>query len=151
MSQLAWGKPTIEFTTSTKGAPGESWTAIDTPKEDTTKLTPTAGTEKTATEEGGELVDSRTGKNTFQFEFDLFVKKGGKRPFDDVDGYISGEYAFRLKPEDDENEGFQIDRSTVRCEESYAAADGKLLHYVVKVLKPASGKSVKPYTASTSA
>lgn len=150
MSQLAWGKPTIEYATSTKGTPGDAWTTIDTPKEDTTKLTPTAGTEKTATEEGGELVDSRTGKNTFQFEFDLFVKKGGKRPFEDIDGYISGEYAFRLTPEDNENEGFQIDRATVRCEESYAAADGKLLHYVVKVLKPATGKSVKPYTASAS-
>lgn len=145
MSQLSWGKPTIEFTTSTKGAPTESWKAIDTPKEDTTKLTPTAGTEKTAIEEGGELVDSRTGKNTYQFEFDLFVKKGATRPFEDVDGVISGEYGFRLTPEDDENEGFQIDRSTVRCEESYSTADGKLLHYVVKVLKPATGKSVKPY------
>lgn len=151
MSQLAWGKPTIEFATSTKGAPGDAWTAIDTPKEDTTKLTPTAGTEKTATEEGGELVDSRAGKNTFQFEFDLFVKKGGKRPFEDTDGCIAGEYAFRLTPEDEETEGFQIDRSTVRCEESYASADGKLLHYVVKVLKPASGKSVKPYTKVTPA
>lgn len=150
MSQLSWGKPTIEFATSTKGVPADQWTAIDTPKEDTTKLTPTAGTEKTATEEGGELVDSRTGKNTFQFEFDLFVKKGSTRPFSDVDGAISGEYAFRLTPEDEENEGFQIDRSTVRCEESYAAADGKLLHYVVKVLKPAQGKSVKPYTKTAS-
>lgn len=150
MSQLGWGKPVIEWASSTKGAPGENWTAIDTPKEDTTKLTPTAGTEKTATEEGGELVDSRTGKNTFQFEFDLFVKKGASRPFDDVDGVVSGEFAFRLTPEDEENEGFQIDRSTVRCEESYAAADGKLLHYVIKVLKPASGRSVKPYTKTKS-
>ena len=57
MSQLSWGKCTIEKATSTKGTPAEQWTAIDTPKEDTTKLTPTAGTEKTATEEGGELVD----------------------------------------------------------------------------------------------
>lgn len=147
MATLSWGKCGIEFTTSVKGAPTESgWKAIDTPKEDTTKLTPTAGTEKTATEEGGELVDSRTGKNTFQFEFDLFVKKGSTRPFEDVDGMISGEFAFRLTPEDEETEGFQIDRSTVRCEESYSTADGKLLHYVVKVLKPASGKSVKPYT-----
>lgn len=151
MSQLSWGKCTIEFATSTKGTPAETWKAIDTPKEDTTKLTPTAGTEKTANEEGGELVDSRTGKNTFQFEFDLFVKKGGTRPFEDNDGMISGEYAFRLTPEDEETEGFQIDRSTVRCEESYSTADGKLLHYVVKVLKPATGKSVKPYTKNNPA
>lgn len=150
MSQLSWGKCTIEKATSTKGTPAEQWADIDTPKEDTTKLTPTAGTEKTATEEGGELVDSRTGKNTYQFEFDLFVKKGGTRPFDDVDGVISGEHAFRVTPEDEECEGFQIDRSTVRCEESYSTADGKLLHYVAKVLKPATGKSVKPYTKTAS-
>lgn len=150
MSQLSWGKCTIEKATSTKGTPAEPWTAIDTPKEDTTKLTPTAGTEKTATEEGGELVDSRTGKNTYQFEFDLFVKKGGTRPFNDVDGVISGEHAFRVTPEDEECEGFQIDRSTVRCEESYSTAEGKLLHYVAKVLKPATGKSVKPYTKTAS-
>lgn len=150
MSQLSWGKCTIEKATSTKGTPAEQWTAIDTPKEDTTKLTPTAGTEKTATEEGGDLVDSRTGKNTYQFEFDLFVKKGGTRPFEDVDGVIAGEWAFRLTPEDEETEGFQIDRSTVRSEESYSTADGKMLHYVVKVLKPATGKSVKPYTKTVS-
>lgn len=150
MSQLSWGKCTIEKASSTKGTPAEQWTAIDTPKEDTTKLTPTAGTEKTATEEGGDLVDSRTGKNTYQFEFDLFVKKGGTRPFEDVDGVIAGEWAFRLTPEDEETEGFQIDRSTVRCEESYSTADGKMLHYVVKVLKPATGKSVKPYTKTAS-
>ena len=149
MSQLSWGKCTIEKATSTKGTPAEQWTAIDTPKEDTTKLTPTAGTEKTATEEGGDLVDSRTGKNTYQF--DLFVKKGGTRPFEDADGVIAGEWAFRLTPEDEETEGFQIDRSTVRCEESYSTADGKMLHYVVKVLKPATGKSVKPYTKTNPA
>jgi hypothetical protein len=150
MSQLSWGKCTIEKATSTKGTPAEQWTAIDTPKEDTTKLTPTAGTEKTASEEGGDLVDSRTGKNTYQFEFELFVKKGGTRPFEDIDGLIAGEWAFRLTPEDEETEGFQIDRSTVRCEESYSTADGKMLKYVVKVLKPATGKSVKPYTKTAS-
>ena len=96
------------------------------------------------------MVDSRTGKNTYQFEFDLFVKKGGKRPFEDNDGVISGEHAFRVTPEDEECEGIQIDRSTVRCEESYSTAEGKLLHYVAKVLKPATGKSVKPYIKTAS-
>ena len=40
----------------------------------------------------------------------------------------------------------QIDRCTLRVEESYTAADGKMLHYVAKCLKPAAGKTVKPYT-----
>ena len=99
-----------------------------------------------ATEEGGEIVDSRTGKNTYLFEFDLFVKKGKERPFEDNDGIIAGEHAFRLTPEDEDCEGLQIDRSTVRVEESYSTADGKMLHYVVRCLKPATGKTVKPYT-----
>ena len=146
MSILSWGKCLIEHSTSTNGAPGTDWTAIDTPKEDTTKLTPSAGTEVNATEEGGEIVDSRTGKNTYLFEFDLFVKKGKERPFEDNDGIIAGEHAFRLTPEDEDCEGLQIDRSTVRVEESYSTADGKMLHYVVRCLKPATGKTVKPYT-----
>lgn len=148
MSILSWGKCKIETTPSVSGAPGESaeWVEIDTPKEDTTKITPTAGAEKTATEEGGDLVDYRRGKNTYVLEFDLFVKKGVTRPFTDDDGVISGEYAFRITPEDDTCEGAQIDRSVVSVEESYSTADGKLLHYVAKCLKPATGKTVKPYT-----
>lgn len=146
MSILSWGKCLIEHSTSTDGAPGTDWTAIDTPKEGTTKLTPSAGTEVNATEEGGEIVDSRTGKNTYLFEFDLFVKKGKERPFEDNDGIIAGEHAFRLTPEDEDCEGLQIDRATVRVEESYSTADGKMLHYVVRCLKPKTGKTVKPYT-----
>lgn len=148
MAVLSWGKCKIETTPSTNGAPTtpESWEALDTPKEDTTKITPTAGTEKTATEEGGELVDVRYGKNTYTLEFDLFVKKGGERPFEDSDGLIAGEHAFRITPEDEECEGAQIDRSVVRCDESYSTADGKMLHYVARCLKPKTGKTVKPYT-----
>lgn len=153
MSILSWGKCKIETTPSVDGAPGASaqWKAIDTPKEDTTKITPTAGTEKTATEEGGELVDVRYGKNTYAFEFDLFVKKGMQRPFEDNDGLITGEHAFRIIPEDEECEGAQIDRSAVRCDESYSTADGKMLHYVAKCLKPKTGKTVKPYTKTNEA
>lgn len=151
MSVLSWGKCTITHTTSTDGAPGASatWTEIDTPKEDTTKLTATAGTEKTATEEGGDIVDVLYGKNTYQLEFDIFVKKGSTRPFTSNDGIISGEHAFRVVPADEACEGIQIDRSVVRVEESYSTADGILLHYVAKCLKPATGNTVKPYTKTT--
>lgn len=147
MSVLSWGKPGIETTTSTNGAPAASatWTAIDTPKDTTTKLTPTAGTETEAVEEGGDVVDSRTGKNKYVFEFDHFVKKGKTRPWEDNDGIIAGEHAFRLTPEDEDCEGIQIDRCTLRVEESYTTADGIMLHYVAKVLKPATGKMVKSY------
>lgn len=147
---LSWGKCKIETTPSTDGAPGTSakWTELDTPKEDTTKVTPTAGTKVDAREEGGDLVDSRRGKTTYQFEFDLFVKKGKDRPFEDNDGVIAGEHAFRVTPAEDETcEGTQIDRSTVSIEERYSTAEGKMLHYVVDCLKPKTGKTLKPYTA----
>lgn len=147
MAILSWGKCKIEFAASKAGAPNGAWKEIDTPKENTTKITPTAGTEVTATEEGGEAVDSRTGKNSYSFEFDLFVKKGVARPFNDNDGVIAGEFAFRITPEDESTEGSQIDRCSLRVEESYTTADGKILHYVAKCLKPAAGKIVKEYVA----
>lgn len=144
---LSWGKCKVETSVSTDGAPADSWKELDTPKKDTTKLTPTAGEEVTAQEEGGEIVDARYGKTTYTLEFDIFVKKGKERPFEDNDGLISGEHAFRVTPVEDAScEGIQIDRSVVRCEESYTTADGKLLHYVAKCLKPKTGKTVKPYT-----
>jgi hypothetical protein len=149
MSVLSWGKPKLEKTTSTGGVAGSTWTEIDTPKEDTCKLTVTAGSEVTATQEGGEIVDIRYNPATYVLEFDLFVKKGAARPFEDNNGIISGEYAFRLTPEDTACEGFIMPRAVVKVEESYAAADGILLHYEAKALKPANGNMVQPYTESS--
>lgn len=150
MSVLSWGKPKLEKATSTKGVAGTTWTEIDTPKEDTCKLTTTAGTETKATQEGGEVVDVRYAAATYALEFDIFVKKGATKPFDDTDGVITGEFALRVTPEDTECEGLLIPRAVVRAEKSYAAADGILMHYVATALKPASGAMVQPYTASTS-
>lgn len=146
MSVLSWGKCLIQHSVSTDGAPSATWEDWDTPKEDTTTLTPTAGNETTATEEGGDVIDVRYGKTTYELTFTLFVKKGKKRPVDDNDGIITGEHAFRVIPEDTGCEGIQIDRSALRVEENYSTADGKTLVYKAKVLKPATGKSVKPYT-----
>ena len=95
------------------------------------------------------MIDVRYGKTTYELTFTLFVKKGSKRPVDDTDGVITGEHAFRVIPEDETCEGIQIDRCKLRVEENYTTADGKTLVYTAKVLKPATGKSVKPYTAGT--
>lgn len=147
MAILSWGKGLLETTPSNNGAVAAEavWKAIDTPKKDTLKVTPTAGEEITAQEEGGDEVDSRVGANSFLLEFDLFVKKGKKRPWDDNDGLITGEHAFRYTPEDADTEGFLIERTSLSCEESYTTADGKLLHYKARLLKPATGKKLKPY------
>lgn len=145
MAILSWGKPKIETAVCEDGMAGTDWTPIDTPQQDTTNLNPTSGDTIDAQEEGGDIVDSRTAKTTYEFEFTLFVKKGGKRPFEDDDGVVSGEHAFRLTPEDEACEGILIDRATVRLEEQFNTANGKLLHYIARCLKPTTGKTIKPY------
>lgn len=147
MSILSWGKCKIQHATSTKGTPGNDWEDWATPKEDTTKITPTAGTKKEATEEGGDLVDVYYGKTKYVLEFEMFVKKGETRPIEDNDGVIAGEHAFRVVPEDPTCEGSQIDFARGTVAESFSTADGKMLKYTFDCLKPAEGKIVKPYTA----
>ncbi len=149
MSVLSWGKCTIQHATSVSGAVSGDYTAIDVPQEGTTQLTPTAGQEVNATEEGGELVDSRTGKTTYVLTFDIFVKKGGTAPFQDTEGIVSGEHAWKIIPEDTACYGLQIDRSTLRVDIVYAAADGILLRHTAKCLKPASGNTVKLLAGTT--
>lgn len=146
MAVLSWGKPRIQKCASVAGVPDGNWVDLDTPKQDTTKLTTTAGQEVTANEEGGDVVDSRSGKNTYSLEFDQFVKKGKARDFEDEDGIVPGEFAIRLIPEDESAEGFVIERATIRVEENFSSTDGKIRHVVVKAIKPASGKTLKPYT-----
>lgn len=147
MSVLSWGKPKIETTPVTNGAPEVSakWNELPTPKEDSTQLNTTKGAEKTATEEGGDVVDVRYAKNTYELVMEIFVKKGETRPFEDEDGLITGEHAVRVTPEDETCEGILIERSKVTVEETYTAADGKMLKYTFKALKPKQGKTLKPY------
>jgi len=149
MAVLSWGKPKIEFAQSVNGAPSGAWTEFPEVKEDSSKLTPTKGTKKEATEEGGDTVDVRYGKNKYTFEMDVFVKKGDSKPIEDDNGVISGNYALRLTPEDAECEGFMMENCTVSCEESYSAADGKIWKYTFDGKKPATGNILKPYVANS--
>lgn len=149
MSKLSWGKCNLQHTTSNNGTPGTDWKDWPTPKEDTTKVTPTAGTKKEATEEGGDLVDVLYGKTKYVLEFEMFVKKGETRPIEDNDGIIEGEHAFRIIPQDPTCEGIQIDCARGTVAESYSTADGKMLKYTFDCLKPAEGKIVKPYFANS--
>lgn len=152
MSVLSWGKPKVEFTKSVNGEvpkePTPTWTAFPEIKEDTAKLTTTEGTKKEATEEGGDLVDTRKGKNKYSFELEIFVKKGDEKPIEDEDGVIVDNYAVRLTPEDEECEGFLIENATVSVTESWSSADGKLWKYTFDAKKPKTGKTLKPYTKS---
>lgn len=145
---IGWGKPTIKFAKSVEGRPTGEWKEIDTPKKGTTKLEPKEGDEVEAKDEGDDVVASRAGKTTHTLEFELFVKKGVPRPFDDEDGVIKGEYAFMVIPEDETCEGILIDRSSVRVAKRFSSEEGIMLRYTAKCLKPAKGKMVKEYFAN---
>lgn len=154
MAVISWGKPSLfETTPSVDGAPAANaqWATIETPKENTLKINVTAGSETTATEEGGGVVDVRFNANTYSMEFDEFVKKGKKSIFEDVDGVIAGEHSFRFLPEDDTCEGRLIERSTVRVEETFTTADGIIRHYVARCQKPKTGNTVKKFTKEQAA
>lgn len=149
MALISWGKPKIEWATSVAGAPSGSWTAVDTPKMDTTELSTEAGDETTAQIEGGETLDTRRQANRYTLTFTLYAQKGKSKPFPDVNGVVDGNYAFRITPEDPECEGYLFENTTVSVEESYTPADGKLWVYTVNILKPATGDMVKPYAGSS--
>lgn len=150
MATLNWGKMKLETKPSEGGAPkdSEQWKKIDTPKNGTTKIDTTEGNVTEALEEGGGVVDSRTEQSKYKLEFDLFVKKDVDPPFTDVDGVIQGEHAFRLIPEDPTAKGYLIDRAQVAVTESYTSAEGGLMHYVIKVLKPKEGEFLKKQVIS---
>ena len=148
MATISWGKPSaFETTPSENGAPGASasWKKIETPKDGTLQINVTEGSEVTALEEGGGLVDIRYNANTYELQFTEFVKKGKDPIFADADGVVEGEHAFRFLPDDDSCEGRQIDCSIVRVVETFTVADGILRQYKARCKKPATGNTVKPY------
>ena len=147
MSVLSWGKNTLKIKDSVNGAPATAgdWKELETPKQDSTQLTTTAGDEVTANEEGGARVDVRYGDSSYELAFDHFLKKGATDPFQDKEknGNIEGEHAIQVIPEDTACFGIQIDRCIMRREIAYTTADGITYHYVAKCLKPATGNIVK--------
>lgn len=142
--ELAWGKCTIKIgKLQDNGNEPSSWVDIPTPVENSTKLTPTKGKKMEAKIEGGENEGVKYGANTYTFEFEIRAGKGRKKPFDDVDGVIPGEYAIKLQPEDKTVEGIKIDRSTLSLEDTYDTENGTKWKYTADVLKPMTGNQVK--------
>ncbi len=144
---LSWGECTIE--TSPVGS--STWKSVGTVKDGSTKLSTQAGEEHLAKEEGGAVIARRVGCSTYTFEFDVFIGAGDKRPFDDEDGIIEGEHQFRVTPKSKKAVGFTIARSNVSCEDNYTTAEGILLHYVAKCLKPEKGKTITPFENTNNA
>ncbi len=148
MAVLSWGKPKVEIgLVGADGAAPTTWTELPEIVEDSAQLTVEQGEKIDATEEGGGIVDSRRKANAYSLALTLFVKKGDEKPIEDVDGVIAGNYAVRLTPEDPENAGFIMDKTSVSITETWNSAEGKRWAYTFDGLKPKAGKILKPYTA----
>lgn len=150
MAEITWGKPKIEFAKLVNGeipTTPNTWKELPTPKEGTTKLSTEKGEKKEAKIEGGEVIDTKTGKNKYTFEFELHIKRGFTRDIPDVDGVVTDNYAFRLTPEDNTLKGYLFEKTSVSVEENWSSDEGGTLKYTVEVLKPKTGNMVKPYQA----
>lgn len=144
--ELAWGKCRVFTAKLTSGTPGE-YKEWPTPVEDSLQLNPTKGDKLEATVEGGEPEATRRKRNKHEVVFE--IRQGNedgtprKKPYDDVDGVIDGEFCLLIQPENIEVEGIKIDRCVISCEDSLNMADGGRWKYTFDVLKPTTGNQVK--------
>lgn len=134
MSVTSWGKCSI-FVQPVGSAKNE-WDKLDTPKENTTQVTPTKGDTMTQTEEGGGTVDRKTKKSTYEASYQLFIKKGVSQPFKTIDGTVEGNYRLAIQPGDPELPGVYMGNTTVGAEEAYTTADGATINYTHSALIP---------------
>lgn len=134
MSVTSWGKCSIFI--QKVGTKKNEWDKLDTPKEDSTQVTPTKGDTMTQTEEGGGTVDRKTKKSTYEAAYQLFYKKAVAQPFQTIDGVIEGNYRLAIQPEDPELPGVYMGNTTVGAEEAYTTADGALITYTHSALIP---------------
>lgn len=150
MAVLTWGIGSFEHKDSVDGEPKAegAWEKIDIPTQDSLKVETKEGETIEAKDEAGNIVDSRTSPSSYEITFDLFVKKGVDLPFDDKDGVIGGEHAFRYIPEDPTCPGWQADRTTVSSSFMFSTKEGAKYRYKVKVLKPKAGKAFKSQVIS---
>lgn len=149
MSVISWGKPKLEISKLTDEANEThgDWVALGDAAQGTTLLNTTEGADTDALDEDGNAVDSRSDANTYQFETEIFIKKGDEDPVEHSDGIVAGLYAFRLTPKDPECRGFLAPKCRLKVLNSWSAADGERFRLLVKVLHSKEGYCLTHYTA----
>ena len=141
---LSWGKPKIALgKRGANGANPTKWDVIDYVVEGTTELTVSKGDKREAKIEGGEVEAVRYTANTYELLFSVRLTTGRTLPFTDADGYVDGQYALVLQPEDPTALGYQFDNVVLSTEDSFSAEDGMILKVTASILKPASGQTIK--------
>lgn len=141
MAVIGWGKPRI-FVKRLDGD-GGTWKEVPIPVEDSTTLETTKGDKTEAKLEGGSNEDVKYGANTYALSYTIRVAKGKTQPFEQNDGYVEGEYAVALQPEDPNVPGFMIDKSVVSAEDGFSTTDGGTIVYTHDALKPTTGNQIK--------
>jgi hypothetical protein len=146
--ELAWGKNKHWLLPLVNGKPDKTKAiALYTPVDGTLQLTPTKGDKQEALIEGGETEAVKYKKNKHQVVFE--VRQGNedgtprKKPIEDNDGVIEGEYQYLCQPENAKVEGIRVDRCIVSCEDSLNMSDGGRWKYTIDALKPSEGNTVK--------
>lgn len=119
------------------------WTKLPTPKENTTKLTPTKGDKKEAPIEGGENEAVKYAANKYVVEYVLRRVAGRKKPFKDKNGIVQNRYAIFIQPEDISVPGPRIDETVVSLSDEFSTEEGGILTYNHDALKPETGNIVK--------
>lgn len=137
----SWGKPRIIVKKT--GDTSAKYIEFYTPVESTTQLSTTKGDKKEAKIEGGENEAVKFNKNTYALEAQIRIgledgNKVRKKPIDDSDGVIDGEYELWLQPENAQGLGLHMEKCNISLEDSYTAEDGILLTYTFDAVK-ASG------------
>ena len=141
MAVIGWGKPRI-FTKRIDNE-GSAWKEVPIPVEDSTTLETTKGDKTEAKLEGGSNEDVKYGANTYALSYTIRVAKGKTQPFEQNDGYVAGEYAVALQPEDPNVPGFMIEKSVVSAEDGFSTAEGGTIIYTHDALKPETGNQIK--------
>lgn len=137
---LSWGKQTILVRPYKAGAYGSSdtWTELSIPVEGSTAMNITEGDTKEAKQEGGVIVDSVKSANTYELVFRLFVKKTDAAAYPailtPINGVVTGEFAFRVIPEDPDCKAVEIPRASVSCIENLGSEEGITLEYHAKAI-----------------
>lgn len=145
MAILSWGKPTIKVTKIVDEGTGEA-TQFKTPVENSTQLTTSKGDKTEAKVEGGGIEAVKYKRNTYALEWTIRLAKGEKKPVEDLDGVISGEYSLELTPEETGAVGIKIDRCILSVEDAYTSEEGITLKYTADAMIPTDNTAQVDYT-----
>lgn len=141
MAKVNWGIPKIYV--KDNDLLGSKWYRLPTPVEDSTQLTSNQGDKMEAKVEGGENEDVKYKRSTYEFAYNLRMLKGRKAPFPIEDGVVDHHFGLMLQPEDEDCEGFYIESSTVRVDQTYSASEGSRWEIHHDAIKAQNGDTVK--------